>query len=132
MCLEERPILEQNAAGIDIGSREIFVAVPPDRDPNPVRVFPTFTENLQELAAWLLQCGVTTAAMASTGVPCRLSLVSEPRSRALCGSPWILGAPQSAFSSAKRRISTQTRSAIWGRPLLGRERQRQWRRNPTR
>ena len=68
MCLEDRPVLEQNAAGIDIGSREIFVAVPPDRDPNPVRVFPTFTENLRELAAWLLQCGVTTAAMESTGV----------------------------------------------------------------
>jgi hypothetical protein len=78
MCLEDRPTLEQNAAGIDIGSCEIFVAVPPDRDPNPVRVFPTFTENLQELAAWLLQCGVTTAAMESTGVPCRLNLVREP------------------------------------------------------
>jgi transposase len=68
MCLEDRPILEQNAAGIDIGSREIFVAVPPDRDQNPVRVFATFTEDLQELAAWLLRCGVTTAAMESTGV----------------------------------------------------------------
>jgi len=68
MCLEDRPVLEQNAAGIDIGSREIFVAVPPDRDQNPVRVFATFTENLQELAAWLLKCGVTTAAMESTGV----------------------------------------------------------------
>ena len=32
MCLEDRPILEANAAGIDIGAREIFVAVPPDRD----------------------------------------------------------------------------------------------------
>jgi hypothetical protein len=68
MCLEDRPILEPNAAGIDIGAREILVAVPLDRDPNPVRVFPTFTENLHELAAWLWQCGVTTAAMESTGV----------------------------------------------------------------
>jgi hypothetical protein len=68
MCLEDRPILEQSAAGIDIGSREIFAAVPPDRDPNPVRVFPTFTEDLQELATWLLRCGVTTVAMESTGV----------------------------------------------------------------
>jgi hypothetical protein len=31
MCLEDRPILEANAAGIDIGAREIYVAVPPDR-----------------------------------------------------------------------------------------------------
>lgn len=68
MCLEDRPLLEPNAAGIDIGAREIFVAVPPDRDENPVRVFPTFTEDLQQLAAWLVKCGVTTAAMESTGV----------------------------------------------------------------
>ena len=43
MCLEDRPCLEPNAAGIDIGAREIFVAVPPDRDEHPVRVFETFT-----------------------------------------------------------------------------------------
>jgi transposase len=68
MCLEDRPLLEPNAAGIDIGAREIFVAVPPGRDENPVRVFPAFTEDLQQLAAWLVKCGVTTAAMESTGV----------------------------------------------------------------
>src|SRR5580704_16132149 len=43
MCLEHRPILEPNAAGIDIGGREIFVAVPPDRAEDPVQVFSTFT-----------------------------------------------------------------------------------------
>jgi len=68
MCLEDRPILEPNAAGIDIGAREIFVAVPPDRDANPVRVFSMFTEDLQEMARWLVSCGVTTVAMESTGV----------------------------------------------------------------
>jgi len=68
MCLEDRPRLEPNAAGIDIGAREIFVAVPPDRDENPVRTFPAFTEDLQQLAEWLVKSGVTTAAMESTGV----------------------------------------------------------------
>ena len=68
MCGEDRPILEANAAGIDIGAREIFVAVAPDRDEHPVRVFDTFTEDLQELADWLIRCGITTAAMESTGV----------------------------------------------------------------
>src|SRR6516162_6874507 len=68
MCLEDRPILEPNAAGIDIGAREIFVAVPPDRDEHPVRVFSTFTEDLQKMAKWLVSCGITTAAMESTGV----------------------------------------------------------------
>jgi transposase len=66
--LEERPILEPNAAGIDIGAREIFVAVPPDRDEHPVRVFSTFTEDLRNMAEWLVSCGITTAAMESTGV----------------------------------------------------------------
>ena len=40
-------MLEANAAGIDVGAREMFVAVPADRDANPVRVFPTFTEDLE-------------------------------------------------------------------------------------
>jgi transposase len=68
MALEDRPVLETNAAGIDIGAREIFVAVPPDRDEHPVRVFGTFTEDLQRLCEWLVACRVTTAAMESTGV----------------------------------------------------------------
>jgi transposase len=68
MCLEDRPIREANAAGIDIGAREIFVAVPPDRDEHPVRVFSTFTEDLEKMAQWLVSCGITTVAMESTGV----------------------------------------------------------------
>jgi len=62
------PVFEPNAAGIDIGAREIFVAVPADRDPRPVRKFGTFTGDLRQMAEWLVQCGVTTAAMESTGV----------------------------------------------------------------
>jgi transposase len=68
MCFADRPILEPNAAGIDIGAREIFVAVPPDRDDTPVRIFSTFTEDLEELARWLVACRITTVAMESTGV----------------------------------------------------------------
>jgi len=68
MTLEDRPLLEPNAGGIDIGAREIFVAVPAERDENPVRVFPTFTEDLKEMARWPVSCGVTTVAMESTGV----------------------------------------------------------------
>ena len=68
MCLEDRPVLEANAAGIDIGAREVFVAVQSDRDENPVRVFNTFTEDLNEMARWLVNCRITTVAMESTGV----------------------------------------------------------------
>ena len=66
--LEDRPLLEPNAAGIDIGAREIFVAVPPDRDQTPVRVFKTHTEDLELMAQWLVVCKVSTVAMESTGV----------------------------------------------------------------
>lgn len=68
LCLTDRPVLEVNAAGIDIGAREIYVAVPPDRDAEPVRVFSTFTEDLHRLTAWLRACRITTVAMESTGV----------------------------------------------------------------
>lgn len=62
------PLLEPNAAGIDIGHREHWCAVPADRDTQPVRAFGTFTEDLEKLADWLQQCGIKTVAMESTGV----------------------------------------------------------------
>jgi len=43
-------ITHPNAAGIDIGSAAHFVAVPPDRDDEPVRQFPSFTVDLNGLA----------------------------------------------------------------------------------
>ena len=61
-------ITHPNAAGIDIGSAAHFVAVPPDRDDEPVREFPSFTTDLQAIADWLRACGVDTVAMESTGV----------------------------------------------------------------
>ena len=60
--------IQPNAAGIDCGSDTHYVAVPADRDPTPVRAFPTFTADLHRLADWLTACGVTTVAMESTGV----------------------------------------------------------------
>jgi len=60
--------LNPNAAGLDIGSAEIWAAVPSDRDPEPVRPFGTFTPDLNALADWLQACGITTVAMESTGV----------------------------------------------------------------
>jgi transposase len=57
-----------NAAGIDIGAEEIFVAVPKGRDAESVRSFPTFTVDLHRMADWLEVCGIETVAMESTGV----------------------------------------------------------------
>jgi hypothetical protein len=53
---------------LDIGSEEIVVAVPPDRDPQNVRVFRTFTPALLALVDWLVACGIDTVVMESTGV----------------------------------------------------------------
>jgi transposase len=61
-------IIHPNAAGIDVGNSTHYVAVRPDRDPEPVRRFDCFTADLHRLADWLEHCGVTTVAMQSTGV----------------------------------------------------------------
>jgi len=66
--MDDMPSIHPNAAGMDIGARAIVVAVPPERDPEPVRVFETFTPDLHALVDWLLQCGIDTVVMASTGV----------------------------------------------------------------
>jgi hypothetical protein len=57
-----------HAAAIDIGATLHVAAVGPDRDPEPVRSFGTFTADLHRLADWLERCGVRTVAMESTGV----------------------------------------------------------------
>jgi len=66
--IETLPCLYPNAAGVDIGGAEIIVAVPPDRDSQPVRAFRTFTSDLEALVTWLLACGIDTVAMESTGI----------------------------------------------------------------
>jgi len=38
--------LNPNAAGVDVGATEIYIAVPVDRDPQAVRHFSTFTGDL--------------------------------------------------------------------------------------
>jgi transposase len=60
--------INRHAAGIDCGSETHFVAVPPERDGEPVRSFKTFTSDLRRLADWLEACKIKTVAMESTGV----------------------------------------------------------------
>src|SRR5438128_6896667 len=60
--------LNLNAAGIDVGATEHWVAVPADRDAQPVQRFGAFTADLYALAAWLRQCQMDTVVMESTGV----------------------------------------------------------------
>ena len=61
--------IQPNAAGIDLGSCEHWVAGPPQEDGRPnVQRFGTTTPELLRLAEWLKQQGVETVAMESTGV----------------------------------------------------------------
>jgi transposase len=60
--------INKMAAGIDIGSKSHFVAVPEGCAEGCVREFQSFTADLNELANWLELCGITTIAMESTGV----------------------------------------------------------------
>ena len=66
-ALDMAPI-HPHAAAIDIGATMHMAAVPPDRDPEPVRSFSTFTGDLHRLAEWFERCGVRTVAMESTSV----------------------------------------------------------------
>jgi transposase len=59
--------LRPNAGGIDIGASEIWVDVG-KKDAEPIRMFETFTADLNRMGDWLRSCGIETVAMESTGV----------------------------------------------------------------
>jgi len=61
-------IVHTRAAGIDVGSTFHVVAAPPELTSEPVQAFQSFTGDLYRLADWLVDIGVTTVAMESTGI----------------------------------------------------------------
>lgn len=61
-------VVHPDAAGIDIGNASHFVAIPPERDPVPIREFGSWTAAVQELASWLKARDIRTVALQSTGV----------------------------------------------------------------
>ena len=65
---EGLPPLNLNAAGIDVGNAEHYVAVPPGRDAEPVEKFGSFTADLHRMAQWLKACRIDTVVMQATGV----------------------------------------------------------------
>ena len=62
------PLVNANAAGIDVGDRFHAVAVPEGRDEKRVQTFGTMTCDLQAIVKWLRRCKIDTVAMESTGV----------------------------------------------------------------
>jgi transposase len=61
-------IVHPDAAGVDVGGSEHWVAISPERDLEPVRRFGCFTADVREMGRWLVEKGVRSVAMQSTGV----------------------------------------------------------------
>jgi transposase len=61
-------IVNPNAGGIDVGNESHYVAVPPERDPEPVREFGSWTADLKRMCEWLKACQIDTVAVQATGV----------------------------------------------------------------
>src|SRR5574338_582667 len=69
MAMRKREdVVFPNAAGIDVGASSHWAAVPPHATEESVREFGALTDDLQDLADWLLACGVEIVALESTGV----------------------------------------------------------------
>lgn len=62
------PLVNPNAAGIDVGDTLLTVAVPEGRDTVSLRMFGAFTGDLRAISEWLKRCGIETVAMESTGI----------------------------------------------------------------
>jgi transposase len=62
------PVINDRAAGIDIGARFHVVGVAPELCDDPVQTFQAFTSDIERMADWLVSIGIDTVAMESTGV----------------------------------------------------------------
>src|SRR5262245_41248106 len=60
-------ITHPNAAAIDVGGDQHWVALPPGRAERTVRTFGCFTSQLEALVEWLLEHRIDTVVMESTG-----------------------------------------------------------------
>jgi len=58
-------IVHLDAAGIDVGGSEHWVAISPERDEQSVRCFDCFPTNLEQMADWSVERGVRSVAMRS-------------------------------------------------------------------
>src|SRR4051794_102438 len=76
-------VLHPNAAGIDIGNAAHYVAVPPDRDTEPVRTLACFTQDVRALARCLpyKACAIPYDGVKSIAreYPCSASVHCQPQ-----------------------------------------------------
>src|SRR5207247_10126581 len=69
------PVLRPDAAGIDVGAKELWVSVPEDRDKQPVRQFLTFTHAVKAMIVWLQQCRIQRSEEHTSELQSRVDLV---------------------------------------------------------
>lgn len=60
--------IQPHTAGADIGAHEIVICIPGPGATQIVRTFGNYTEDLHAIANWLIENGIETVAMESTGV----------------------------------------------------------------
>ena len=63
--IERMPVVNPNAAGIDVGGSFHYVGIGQRKE--DVKKYGVYTTELHSLAKWLLSEGITTVAMESTG-----------------------------------------------------------------
>jgi transposase len=61
-------MVNRSAAGVDVGSTEMWVCAPAGESAVEVKLFGAFTRDLRDISEWLRAHGVVTVAMESTGV----------------------------------------------------------------
>jgi hypothetical protein len=88
--LDGLPTILANAAGMDIGAKEIVVAVPPDRDEQPVRAFATFMGETDQ--------AILLAIVAGERDPVKLA--------------WRAGCPASRFATGQGRLEIEKRTHL--------------------
>lgn len=103
--------INENAAGIDAGAEDHYVAVPEGSargDDADERKFKTTTRALYELADWLAECGVTSVAIEATGVYC-LPLIEVLVARGFD----VLIAKPSSLKSVNDKQKTDMKDCRW-------------------
>ncbi len=60
--------INPHAAGVDIGSEELYACIPSNRDEQFVRKFRTFTCDIERMAEWFIERGIKSVAIEATGV----------------------------------------------------------------
>jgi len=65
---ESLKVINENVAGIDIGSLENWVSVSPNVRTDNVMKFGAFANDLYKIAKWLKECNVESVIMESTGI----------------------------------------------------------------